>query len=81
MKQRRIPKNIGTKREVYFGKATKTSGGLRKNDLVWNDKKTKIVSKKQKAHGKKWAHKLLPYRRDRAGMAELRKLRGKNKTM
>ena len=40
-------KKIGTKKMVYDGLATKTSGGLRKDDLMIN-KRGKVVSKKKK---------------------------------
>lgn len=45
-------KRIGTKREVWNGKAQQTSGGLRKTDLIKN-KRGSIVSKKKSELGKK----------------------------
>lgn len=45
-----MPK-IGSKRQVFSGKAEKTSGGLRKKDLMRN-KSGKIVSKKKSKLGK-----------------------------
>lgn len=45
-------KSVGTKKEVYNGIALKTKGGLKKQDLMVN-KRGKVVSKKQHAHGKK----------------------------
>ena len=47
-------KNIGKKHEVYHGKAKRTSGGLRKEDLMMN-RHNRIVSKKQHARGKQQA--------------------------
>jgi len=43
---------IGSKAEVYHGKAQRTSGGLTRKDLVMN-KRGRIVSLKQQAAGKK----------------------------
>jgi hypothetical protein len=45
-------KTVGTKREVYNGKAHHTAGKLTKSDLM-KSKKGKIVSKKQHAAGVK----------------------------
>ena len=39
-------KRIGSRAEVFHGQATKTSGGLTKNDLIKN-KIGRIVSKKK----------------------------------
>jgi uncharacterized protein YjbJ (UPF0337 family) len=44
-------KTIGTKKEVFFGKAKHTSGKLKKNDLMQN-KSGKIISKKKYLQGK-----------------------------
>lgn len=43
---------IGSKAEVFHGKAQRTSGGLTRKDLVMN-KRGRIVSLKQQAAGKK----------------------------
>lgn len=45
-------KNIGSRAEVFHGKAKKTSGGLLKKDLVKN-KHGLIVSKKKQLTAKK----------------------------
>ena len=42
---------IGSKKDVWHGLAQKTSGGLRKKDLIRN-KSGKIVSKKKSKLGK-----------------------------
>lgn len=52
-------RKIGTKREVWNGTALKTSGGLRKEDLIKN-KRGKIVSKKQHESGLKKIGNLKP---------------------
>ena len=44
-------KTVGTKSEVYNSKAKRTSGGLRKDDLMLN-RHGRVVSKKQHARGK-----------------------------
>ena len=44
-------KTVGTKSEVYNSKAKRTSGGLKKNDLMLN-RHGRVVSKKQHARGK-----------------------------
>ena len=51
---KQILKTIGSKEEVYNGLAKKTSGGLKQEDLIINNK-GKIVSKKRSEHGKKMA--------------------------
>lgn len=43
---------LGDKEAVYYGDAERTSGGLRKHDLMVNSK-GKIISKKQHECGKK----------------------------
>jgi hypothetical protein len=48
-------KRIGTKEQVYFGEAEKTSGGLTKNDLILNAKSGKVISKKKSEYGQKYA--------------------------
>ena len=45
-------KAVGTRAEVMHGTAAHTSGGLRKEDLMYN-KQGKIVSKKASARAKK----------------------------
>lgn len=67
--------SIGSKRQVWNGTATKTSGGLKKDDLMMN-KRGKIVSKKKHAMGLKRfkENKLQP--KSAAELAELRKRRG-----
>jgi hypothetical protein len=45
-------KKLGTKDDVFYGKALKTKGGLVPNDLMKNDKGL-IVSKKRHEIGKK----------------------------
>lgn len=52
-------RKIGSKREVWNGTALKTSGGLRKEDLIKN-KRGKIVSKKKHELGKSKAQYLKP---------------------
>lgn len=52
-----IVKSIGSKEEVYNGQANKTSGGLKKDDLILNAH-GKVVSKKRSEHGKKMASNL-----------------------
>merc|ERR1712212_883683 len=47
-----IAKGRGAKARVYFGKKSKTSGGLKKGDLVKN-KSGKIVSRKASERAKK----------------------------
>lgn len=44
-------KTIGSRREVWYGSAKKTSGGLEKKDLVKN-KIGRLVSKKKLNHSK-----------------------------
>jgi hypothetical protein len=44
---------VGTKREVWNGSALRTSGGLRKKDLMYNSKRGRIVSKRKHEQGKK----------------------------
>jgi hypothetical protein len=50
-------KTIGTRAEVFHLTAKKTSGGLTRRDLIKN-KKGRIVSKKQQAHGRRQIKKL-----------------------
>ena len=50
-------KKVGTRLQVYRGKAERTSGGLRKNDLKLNAKK-KIVSVKKSNWAKGGANPL-----------------------
>ena len=45
-------KTVGTKREVYEGLAKRTSGGLRKDNLLKN-KRGKVVSKRRHELGLK----------------------------
>lgn len=52
-----IVKSVGSKDEVWEGKAKQTSGGLKKEDLCENAH-GKIVSKKRSEHGKKMAANL-----------------------
>jgi hypothetical protein len=47
-----VNKRVGSKAEVMHGTALKTSGGLRKGDLMYN-KRGAIVSRKKHAAGKK----------------------------
>lgn len=44
-------KTIGSRAEVFHGTAKKTSGGLKKNDLM--KKKGRIISRRKSAAGKK----------------------------
>jgi len=44
--------NIGSRCKVMHGNANKTSGGLKKEDLMYN-KQGKIVSKKMSKNAKK----------------------------
>ncbi len=53
-------KNIGTKEEVYYGSAKRTSGRLTKNDLTLN-KNGKVVSIKKSEHAKKLSDRLKPF--------------------
>lgn len=46
-----MSKNIGSKAQVFHGNALKTSGGLKKDDLMMN-KRGRIVSRKKSALGK-----------------------------
>ncbi len=55
-------KTVGTKREVYNGKAHHTAGQLTKSDLM-KSKKGKIVSKKQHAAGLKAAKNNAAFRK------------------
>lgn len=58
-------KRIGTKEQVYFGEAEKTSGGLKKEDLIIN-KQNKIISKKKSEYGQKFAaERLKKYQADK----------------
>jgi hypothetical protein len=53
-RKHRVSKSeIGTKLQVYNGTKLMTVGGLMKKDLVMNKKRQRVVSKKQRAHGKK----------------------------
>ena len=47
-----MEKTVGDKREVWDGVAMKTSGGLKKSDLVQN-KRGRIVSRRKQAAGRK----------------------------
>ena len=60
---------VGSKAQVWHGTAFKTSGGLKKSDLVKN-KRGKIVSKRKSELGKKQAVNLKPL--DADGMKALR---------
>ena len=64
---------VGTKAQVYHGAADRTSGGLKKKDLMKN-KRGRIVSKKQHAAGKRayTRNKLAKYKKTKAQMAQLR---------
>jgi hypothetical protein len=53
-------KKIGNKKEVFKGLATKTVGGLTKDDLLEN-KRGKIVSKRKHFHGKRCEEHLQRY--------------------
>lgn len=66
-------KIIGSRAEVWNGNAQKTSGGLRKADLVKN-KQGRLVSRKKQAAGRKAFkdNKLIPKTKD-----ELAKIRPK----
>lgn len=55
-------KKYGSKEEVFNGEALCTTGGLKKEDLILNNK-NKIVSKKRSEHGKKMQHNLRPRKR------------------
>ena len=44
-------KAVGSKKDVYEGKAKKTAGGLTKGDLTINKRTGKVVSKKQQKAG------------------------------
>ena len=46
------PKTYGSRREVWYGLAKKTTGGLTRSNLLQN-KKGRIVSKKRHMWGKK----------------------------
>jgi site-specific DNA-adenine methylase len=48
----------GSKAQVWHGTALKTSGGLKKSDLMMN-KHDRIVSKKKHASGKKLMKKMM----------------------
>ena len=50
-------KTVGSKAEVYHGTCKRTSGGLKRSDLM-KTKKGRIVSKKQHAAGKKAIQRL-----------------------
>ena len=67
---------VGSYRQVYNGSAMKTSGGLKKEDLMMN-KRGKIVSKRKHEAGLKRfkENKLKP--RSREEMAKLRMMRAK----
>ena len=69
---------IGSKVQVWNGKADKTIGGLKKDDLMKN-KRGKIVSKKKHEQGKIMYEKnnLKQYQKDKEGMAQLRSMRKK----
>ena len=49
---------IGSKAQVWHGTALKTSGGLKKSDLMMN-KHDRIVSKKKHSAGKKLMKKMM----------------------
>ena len=51
---------IGNKRQVYYGKASKTKGGLLKKDLCLN-KRNRVVSKKMSLNSKKNCERLKKY--------------------
>merc|ERR1719183_2009156 len=51
MKAKKVSK-VGKKYSVFGGSKVRTSGGLKKTDLMKN-KRGKVVSKKSNAHGKK----------------------------
>ncbi len=71
-----MPITVGSKLQVWKGEAQKTGGGLKKDDLMKN-KRGKVVSKKKHAHGLKMyeSNNLQRFKRDKAGMAELRSMR------
>lgn len=50
MKNPPFEMKIGTKRQVAIGKAERTAGGLRKNDIIRNTR-GKYISKKMQKHG------------------------------
>ena len=50
-----MPKAIGTKAEVYRGAAKMTPGGLTKSKLTVSKNTGKVISKAQKAAGKRLA--------------------------
>jgi len=55
-------KKVGSRRDVYLGKAEKTAGGLGKADLILN-KYNRVVSKRRQQIG------IESYKRNRAHMA------------
>lgn len=48
-------KKIGSKEQVFYGEAERTSGGLRKEDLILNPNTNKVISKKKSEYGKQVA--------------------------
>lgn len=48
-------RKTGTREDVWEGRSEKTSGGLRKDDLVFNEKSGKLCTKKEVERGKKLA--------------------------
>jgi len=53
MEEKICMKNKGSKEEVYKGLACSTAGGLHKDDIIYNEKSKKYVSKKRSELGKK----------------------------
>ena len=53
-------KRVGTRRQVYFGKAKQTSGGLKRADLALS-KDGRVVSKKKQARAKGTKNNLNAY--------------------
>lgn len=53
MEENKSMKNKGSKEEVYKGLAHCTAGGLKKDDIIYNEKSKKYVSKKRSELGKK----------------------------
>ena len=69
-------KVIGSRAEVWNGKAQKTSGGLRRGDLTKN-KHGRIVSKKKQEAGRKAFKKNQLQPKTKEELARLRPLRKK----
>lgn len=57
------PRKIGSKEEVFSGQALRTSGGLKKEDLM--ECNHKIISKKRHEHGKKAIENLKKFRQNK----------------